>query len=259
MVRSSIIAGLIALVAIQAEAQGVEGLYVETYAVSPPVDSSGLPLITYRVYVDLAPGYRLQMVYGDKNHQLMLKTTTWFFNDKENGVKYAHELNADDLNKWPLALDTWVTVGVASNRHMGIPKGQDPDGSVLECPPYPKRELMSGGREVLDAVPLCAADGLVNDTSKKEVVPFKFASGYLDKVRGSVLETTDGAWAVLGGVQGKDEENRVLIAQLSTTGQLYLLLNLQLGAPDGKPVKYVASDPQEGEIQVDALTYGKRR
>ncbi|MBK9074026.1 MAG: hypothetical protein IPL77_03445 [Flavobacteriales bacterium] len=77
----------------------------------------------------------------------------------------------------------------------------------------------------------------------REVVNFNFASGYLGKVKGNLLETTNGAWAVLGGKAGVTENNLLLIAQISTTGTLSFLLNLQIETPEHEPVKYVARDP----------------
>jgi hypothetical protein len=164
------------------------------------------------------------------------------------------------LNTYPLALDTWLTLGAASGDHKGVPKELDTDGSVLECPPYTDQQVLSAKDPGKDqGRPICIADGLQADTAIKEVINFKFDSGYLHKVRGNLLETTDGAWAVLGGMKGTTPENMVLIAQVTTTGKLHFKLNVQLGDPSHKPVKYVASDPQEGEVLFEGLNFGKYR
>ena len=236
-------------------AQGLENVVVETYAVTPGKSATDPALTTYRIYVDLAPGYRLQMVYGDKMHQLRIKTTTEFFNDTEHGDKFGNRINADRLNTWPLALDSWLTIGAASDRHMGVPRYLDTDGSVLECPPYPDANVLRPSAAGDALKPLCIVDGLKADTAVQDVVDFKFASGYLGTVRGNELETTDGAWAVLGGIPGMTEENMVLIAQLTTTGKLSFALNVQVGAPDRSVEKYVASVPMHGERTFEGLTF----
>src|ERR1051325_3917740 len=70
----------------------LENIIVEKYYVAEETDyadiSGGvLPKgsVTYRIYVDLKPGYNLQMVYGDKKHELFIRSTTTFFNNVKNG------------------------------------------------------------------------------------------------------------------------------------------------------------------------------
>lgn len=235
-----------------ARAQAIEDVLVETYAVSPDPDG-GPALTTYRIFLDLAPAYRLQMIYGDEAHPLVLSSSTAFFNDTVNGGKFADDIDGDQLNRWPAALDTWLTIGSASGMHKAVPKAIDPDGSSLECPPYPGTlgAGPSGAHEKM--IPLCVADGLVSDTARRDIVDFKFASGYLHRSKGNVLETTDGAWAVLGGCAGATPENMVLIAQVTTSGTLHFKLNAQLAGPDRVPAKYVSSAPAPGEVLCEKL------
>jgi len=221
--------------------------------VQKPATATEPPLVTYRIYVDLAADHKLQMVFGHETHALKIRTSTSFFNDLVNGVEVADRLPADRLNTFPLALDSWITMGAASNKDIGVPREFDTDGSVLECPPYASYDPGSTGPR---PTPLCIADGLVKASEVKEVVPFNFSTSYLGAIRGSELATTNGAWAVLGGIKGATAENIVLIAQLSTTGELAFELNLQIATPDNKIVRYVASDPAEGEILFEGLTHG---
>mgnify|MGYP000536479613 CR=1 FL=1 len=76
--------------------QGLEGIIVEKYYVSNAADSVNAfdqlapyalhtGSITYRIYVDLLPGYRFQATYGNKNHPLIIKTSTNFFNKQKLG------------------------------------------------------------------------------------------------------------------------------------------------------------------------------
>ena len=115
--------------------QAIDEILVETYHVIP--GENGEPdLTTYRIFVDLAPDHQLQVVYGEEHHALEITTTTEFFNDPENGTKYGDKVNMDRLNTFPLAIDSWLTMGAASDHHVGVPKDLDTDGSILECPPY---------------------------------------------------------------------------------------------------------------------------
>ena len=105
-------------------------------------------------------------------------------------------------------------------------------------------------------VPLCVRDGLLAIARIPEVVNFKMDPSYLHQIRGSTLRTIDGAWAVLGGTNGFTDRNTILIAQLTTTGELSFQLNLQIRTPDGEVVKYVAMDPVADEIQYPGLSHG---
>ncbi|HEX2618159.1 MAG TPA: hypothetical protein VHL57_11495 [Flavobacteriales bacterium] len=227
---------LLVLLSVLLRAQGIDSVFTEIYSVQPdPV--SGKTLVTYRIFVDLAPGYELQMVYGDARNQLDIATTTDFFNDEKNGARFAHQVRTTQLNTFPCAIDSWLTMNAASDGHVGLPRAWDDDGSVLECPPYAGYGLMP-----VDVKPLCAADGLLQRDSVPDVVNFRMDPGYLGDVRGSELHTMDGAWAVLGGVKGVTDRNVCLIAQLTTTGELSYHLNLQLRTPDRKVVRYVSTE-----------------
>ena len=249
------IIALCGAMAVHATAQGLEDIFVETYAVSPLPDQAGEMLTTYRIYADLAEGYKLQMAYGDEQHRLKVTTTTEFFNDTINGGKFGDRVNGDALDQWPAALDTWLTIGAASDMHSGVPKHLDPNGSVIPCPPYADIATTDTKNASAKPVTLATVDGLVRDTSRREVVDFRFASGYLDNIRGGTLLTVDGAWALLGGTKGTTPENMVLLAQISTTGDLSFQLNLQMAAPDGSVEKHVHSAPGAGEIWHPALSY----
>ncbi|MEO8588939.1 MAG: hypothetical protein ABI432_06210 [Flavobacteriales bacterium] len=252
--RYSMLFMFLCLSTLRVSAQAIDRVIVERYYVQPGASASEPPLVTYRVFIDLAADHELQMVYGDARHQLKFRTTADFYNDKLNGTEYGDRIAVDRLNTFPLALDSWLTIGAASKEHMGVPLALDTDGSILECPPYAGYDLGSAGPR---PTPLCSADGLLKVPEIKEVVPFKFNTEYLSTVRGNEIESTIGAWGVLGGTKGVTDDNVVLIAQLTTTGDLFFSLNLQIETPDHQAVRYVWSDPVEGEILFDGLTYGK--
>lgn len=244
---------------IHCTAQGLEDIFVETYAVSPSPDKPDETLTTYRIFADLAEGYTMQMVYGDEKHDLKLISSTDFFNDTVNGEKFGDRVNGDALRQWPVALDTWLTIGAASDTHAGVPKHLDTDGSILACPPYPGIGISTERASSAPSNTLCAADGLVRDTSRNEVVDFRCSTGYLHKVRGGTINTNDGAWARLGGSRGTTSENMVLLAQITTTGTLSFQLNIQIAAPDRSVENHVHSAPAEGEHTHPALTFPRAR
>jgi hypothetical protein len=58
-------------------------------------------------------------------------------------------------------------------------------------------------------------------------------------------------------VKGATAENMVLIAQITTTGELSFKLNLQVSDADRKVVKCVAGNAREGEQSVPELVFGR--
>ncbi|MFM9051590.1 MAG: hypothetical protein ACKOKF_04615, partial [Bacteroidota bacterium] len=87
-----LIALLTSLGSINVQAQnGLQNVIIEKYYVSNAADSSSaagtLPVgsVTYRIYVDMLPGYNFQALYGVSNHPLRLQSSTSFFNDENYG------------------------------------------------------------------------------------------------------------------------------------------------------------------------------
>jgi hypothetical protein len=231
--------------------QAIDNVLVEIYHVEAQLE--GPPLATYRIFIDLAEGYELQRVYGDERNQLELSTTTTFFNDTSNGAAFGDRIDADRLDLYPLALDSWLTIGAASDGHWAIPRSSDPDVSILSCSSYGDRSA-TGIRSGRVPAPLCTNDGLVARDKVAGVVEFRMPTGYVKNIRGSVIHTMDGAWAVLGGTPGITPDNVVLVAQLSTTGSLKYQLNVQVRTPEKRVLRCVSTEAgPTDEVRVEAL------
>lgn len=77
---------------------------------------------------------------------------------------------------------------------------------------------------------------------------WRFRPSYLAAIPGHVIHTMDGAWAVLGGTAGPHDGGHVLIAQLCTSGELTFRINIQVADQYRNAIKYVHSDPIDGEV-----------
>jgi len=221
------------------EAIIVEKYYVANY--SDIIDTSGGLLakgsVTYRIYVDMKPGYALQAVYGIQNHELVIKTTTTFFNNTLSKSTTGDKIEIDQINNNSVSLDSWLTIGAASQSHLGVLKKEDSDGSLLI-----KKSLNK-------------TDGLIKGNVRPLINYGLNLSCFNEEISASAFTVNNGSLAVLGGFQGPTNENRVLIAQLTTTGKLSFELNLQLGTPTGGALQYVAKNPEGKEIQFNELIY----
>lgn len=245
---------------------GIEDIIVEKYYVSSGndtlanADGGKLPVgsVTYRVYVDLLPGYRFQAAYGIPGHELRIATTTLFFNNEDRGDTYPSYTKAQAKSN-TVMLDSWLSVGAACVGNFGIPKDEDYDSSATVVNSYSPQVLQNDDPSC--GIPVKDQDGLVAGTPGiltavgigTEMAIFGSQN---DGTNGPVFSTFNGSWACLGGSMGPDSlTNKVLIAQLTTNGRLSFALNIQIGTPSGGVENYVASNPTGVEISIPGLTY----
>jgi hypothetical protein len=228
------------------DSTALENVIVEKYYVADSIDCADTTFgklargsVTYRIFIDMKPGYTLQMVYGDKLHELIIKTSTFFFNNTYLESVTGYNVNVKDINKNTVALDSWITMGAASKLHTGVLMSEDSDGSILTRPAFAKSDGFTNG-----VFPTLKAFNLNLDFFK-------------DKKDAKIFSTKNGGWAALGGggVKGPTKSNRVLIAQLTTDGVLSFQLNIQIGTPSHSWVRYVPQNPGAGELASRLLSY----
>lgn len=249
-----------------AQTGGLEGVIVEKYYVSSAADtltadSSGYLApgsVTYRIYADLKPVYRLQAVYGVENHEMKIQTSTRFYNCRFSDGRSANDLHPAQLTYGTAMLDSWLSMGAASLDYQGVMKTEDDTSGNLA------QQNKSGALQHVDplaGIPLKEKDGMrflryqpATQYYHLDEDLHLFEYIWRDSV-GGLIRTTDGAWASYGGVVGPQPENHVLIAQFTTDGVLSFELNMQIATPDGKIEKYVARNPGTEENILPTLIY----
>jgi hypothetical protein len=240
----------------------IEDVIVEVYYVSDENDATdeaggGLPAgsRTYRVYLDLCDGCALRAVYGDANHELRVASTAPFFNHVDRGRTYGHLIQNGALDEGTAALDSWLAMGAASNQRRGVVKAEDTDGSIVGGANNDGGSAgIPGGLLVnadpLAGIPLTEQDGLLPLAAGTTAVPPNFnvsgddpASVFNDATVADLFSSLDTRMACsVPGVAGATSSNRVLVAQLTTAGELSFCLNVEVQAPDGSVLKFVCSD-----------------
>jgi len=223
-------------------AQGLENIIVERYFETDSANSqqSLLPegSVTYRIYADLAEGFNLQTIFGYPNHELIIETTTTFYNHPL-GSGTGDNIDGEFLEISDLAFDSWITIGAASKQYFGIPLASDTDGSIM------KNHYISSG------------DGLTPMLAPK-IIKYKVNLSAFESGETNKFFINNALLGVMGGVKGTTKENKVLLAQVTTNGELSFELNLQVGSENsGNYVRYVARNPQKDEIQFKGLIYNK--
>lgn len=220
---------------------GIDSLVIECYYQADANDNAnedggpmGVGATTYRVYLDMKPGFTVKSVFGTDLNRLKISTTSVFFNNEDRGEELGTLIENNRLDENTVALDSWVTIGGASDEHMGVFKVNDTDGSLLLYPNdegllanTPPSELYEPSLDSLDGmVPnitppsISLSPGLDLEIFGDENLGGEFIVG------GEDYEGTGDTWFVGEGVMGVDSLNQVLIGQFTTDGELSLELNV---------------------------------
>lgn len=245
--------------------QGLEGIIVEKYYVSDEADSLdadenfavyplGIGSVTYRVYVDLLPGYEFIQLFGSPEHPLNISTTTSFYNDPNYGFAVYQGTSLNNTKKNTTLIDSYLTVGGVASGLMGVLKTEDTDGSIGNL-----QGILANTDPSIGA-PITGDNGIDGLMPGAPILPNTLglagALDVFDQTVGSDFIVENGTVAALGGVQGVTESNHVLIGQFTTDGVLSFKLNIQIGTPvEGESQIYVAENPGENEIQLESLIY----
>lgn len=249
----------------------LENVLVEKYYVSDDfdaLDTNGGQLLsgstTYRIYVDLPKGSKLLRIYGDKNHPFIIKSTEPIFNHKTDGQSFGKDFTKSRLINNTVSLDSWLTLGQickssGNQTYYGVPKNQDTDSSIIGGKnndggsskiPF---GLLNNTDETA-GIPLFLKDGMqsisTSVTSWEDYGVKDFLTSIDSTVFGSIItgkEFKSGNFFLKNsGTMGVDTlKNQILIAQVTTAGELTFSLNIEvLELINGVPTKvqYVSND-----------------
>ena len=260
--------------------QGLDGIVVEKYYQANAADvanaqntGTAVPLttnsVTYRVYVDMAAGYRLNSVFGDVNNPLNVTTTTAFFNDQNQSAVTFPQFSSAHLSSNLIRLDSYFTIGAAGADYVGVRKSEDTDGTLGNTQNI-LANLLGGcfGSPINGA---SGKDGLfpsVLGTSSSDVGTYpnqgvgtagitSLITAAMNQGTGSSVVFNSFSGSVitaLNGVKGAGTSNSVLIGQFTTNGQLSFKINIQIqNIATGVAYDYFA-EPTGGQLTHPTLT-----
>ena len=236
----------------------IDSVIVEKYYIAGPDDTVSFDLaeplkvnsITYRIFIDLAEGSKLLEIFGSANHPFIISGSDVFFNNTFRGESFGYRNNERSFAYNTAALDSWLTLGMVTRNHFGVLKAYDPDGSIDEIENNLDSVLKNDNSPV--GIPLFKNDGLVEADSVLSITSFGvlnittgkdstiFGTYYKDTIftstEFSLREST------LEGVSGPTGDNRILIAQLTNTGNISFTLNLRVRDNNGNVYTYYGKD-----------------
>jgi hypothetical protein len=247
-------------------AQGLEKIIVEKYYISDQNDvcrSGGyLPpgSVTYRIYVDMKPGYKFQAAFGIPRHELKLETTTDFFNNEDYGSFIPTVIPFKSIGDNTTMLDSWLSAGAACENNWGVLKTEDDENATII-----NKDHILQNTDSKAGIPLNKRDGLFSGVTPRIVffgidsMAKAMFSNINLKISPQKFITDNGSWATLEGTNGPTPENRVLIAQMTTNGIFSFELNIQIGRPGEGYERYVARNPGDDEIINETLIYNSSK
>ena len=260
------------LAASSAFSQGLQGIVVEKYYqanagdVADATANSGSPValttnsVTYRVYVDMAAGYKFNSIFGNAAHNLNVSSTTGFFNDGSWGVATnPGTVSTTNIRKNTGMIDSWFTTGGVAVGKAGVLKSEDTDGTIGNA-----QSILANNPGGCFGLPINGAtgqDGFLPSSASTYVAPNALGvpQSVIDILSGvstsGSMVLTNGSIAALGGVQGPTTSNMVLIGQFTTNGQFSFALNIQIqNIATGVAENYVSSSPTGAELTHPSLT-----
>lgn len=255
-----------------AQAQGLEGVIVEEFhtitqadadVINDDIAGSSFAITpgtkVYRIYVDMAPGYKVASVFGSpiplggtvSPNPLNISTTTTFWNDDNFGSEVPGQTRRVDEGTM---FDSYITIGstgVAGGTagcgtnaaQLGIRRNLDTNGDLTTCGVYPG---------------FTGNDGSIPGTAPALTYNL---SGNLDLSAltgdGNSLNIVDDAWATLPNQTGLDPNgtNVLLIGQFTTNGEFSFKINLALADASNNLETYVHTNAGIGEVVSPFLTY----
>ncbi len=249
----------------------IENVLVEKYYISDDfdgLDTNGGHLlpgsVTYRIYVDLPKGNKLLRIYGDKNHPFIVQSTAPIFNHKSEGLSFGKDFKKGRYSNNTIALDSWLTLGQicksdTNGTYYGIPKEQDTDGSFIGGTNNDGGSLklpfgLLTNSDAKAGIPVTRKDGnqLINNTLTEwgDYGIKNFLNGEDSTIFGSIVPgntfKSNDFFLRNDGTLGPDSiQNQILIAQVTTAGELSFALDLEvLENINGIPTKvqYVSND-----------------
>ncbi|MFN0032598.1 MAG: T9SS type A sorting domain-containing protein [Flavobacteriales bacterium] len=230
----------------------LEKVVVETYYVTDANDATNTEggqiessVKTYRVFFDLEPGAKLLEIFGDEEHPFFISSTEHFYNNAD-GNSFGYQIPKVSYEMNTVALDTYLTLGQTGfqgiNSFFGLPKEQDTNGSFIGGVNNDGGSAMIEDGLLINehpdaGIPLTVADGM--DTLQTSISDWfhfgvlDFGSGNDSSIFGNLVAGnefySENFSLRNSGVKGVDpDSNFVLVAQLTTAGQLSFTMNARI-------------------------------
>jgi len=250
---------------------GFEGIVIEKYYLADLNDSSTpffpvpVDAVTYRVYVDMAPQWELQALFGSTNGSsgeidtLVIRSTQPFFNNEDRGRIFGYSIPTNNIDENTVLLDSWFSTGRSSSLTVGVVKPEDTNGAI---PAFPNLNGLLQNNDPTAGIPINSSDGNISSMSTATwsligINPEDFLIFDDTNLSGNELIISNGALtSFTTPLQGPNATNKVLIGQFTTAGEFSGQLNLQIrNTITGEIQQWIAETPDIGQYTSPDLSW----
>ncbi len=244
---------------------------IEPYYIADVNDAGtpGFPLptgaTTFRVYVDMAPNWQLQAIFGSTNisngdvDTLVIRSTQPFFNNEDRGRVFGYLISTNNIDENTVSLDSWFTTGRSSSTTLGVLKPEDTNAGA---PAFPNIDGLLQNNDPAAGIPISMADGNIPgaSTATWTLVGITLADLVLfdnvDQLGNQFISNNGALTSFTTPLQGPNPTNKVLIGQFTTAGTFSGQLNVQLkNVLTGEIQQWVAKTPAIGQFTSPSLTW----
>ncbi len=222
---------------------GLDTIIVEKYYIADKNDAENTDggilsegSVTYRVYVDMKPGFKLKAVYGNSAHLMRIETSTSFFNNADRGGLFAEDIDDKYLTNNTNLIDSWLSMGPASKASFGVLKTDDEDGGTTNKDNILANTNANMGKALNEVDGKMVLENFypITQTGIDQAKNFFESENSSEKV----FSSNNGSWYVPTGVKGITKDNYVLIGQFTTDGSFSFELNIQMAIDSAIFLKY---------------------
>lgn len=224
---------------IQNESLAIEKVVIEEYSIPSlknlaATDLSPLPdfFTTYKIFIQIKAGYNFQLIYGEKKHGVFIKTSAKFQNNKVYRALTSFNINPRINAENFFSSDTWVTMGSSTKIHLDIYKSNTTDSDFESINIFENDRHYSSEKLQLNK-------------------PFKSDLNYFnDENPDNAIIEDNGNQDIYNKSTNYAEENRILIAQLTTKEKLNFELDVLIGKSSANCLHFHHDDAEKRNISI---------
>jgi hypothetical protein len=201
---------------IQNESLAIENVIVEEYFfpaskyfLSTGIGNISKCNITYKIYIEMKPGCSFQLIYGEQKHELYIKTSTKIQNNTicrdVTGFNINPKINFENKDD----SDLWITMGSTTKSHSGYLRTEKSDDLIIN-----KNITQNNQNHMSRKLSL-------NKSFKFELNLFN------DQGHTNEIYETNKIINAQTEIKNYNNDNKILIAQLTTKDKLNFELNIQ--------------------------------
>jgi hypothetical protein len=173
--------------------------------------------------------------------------------NNEDGASLGYEINRNRVRQGTVALDSWLTIGqilrTGTDVQFGVPKNQDQNGAAASIGIGNNLDSLLKNKIPAIGIPLNVADGFMPNPTRPtdwlsqgftDFITGEEATIFSSDLIGKSFESNNVFIRNSGSIGVNPDSNYILLAQITSVGELSFEINIEVVDKNGKLLKYVA-------------------